>query len=290
MQTKYIIKATGEREIFDPEKLRLSLKKAKATEDSIEKIISQINKEIEDGSTTKDIYIRAFDLLKVEGQTKVVAKYSLRNAIMDLGPSGFPFEKFVAEIFRTKGFETTTDFTAKGECAQHEIDIAAWNKDKLVFVEAKFHNEFGIKSDLKVALYVRARWDDLKEKVFDLQEIAQTAGLIEPKENRKMTEGWLITNTKFSEAAIKYAKCCQMNLVGWNYPTEGNLQDLIEESGLHPITCLTSISHADEKILMEAGIVLCKQAKENADLVKQLGFKEEKMKKMMAEIDLIQSN
>lgn len=277
MNNKYITKATGEREAFDPQKLHNSLRKAGANEDVAQKIISAIVEHLKDGETTKEIYIRAFELLKKDSEPKVTARYSLRNAIMDLGPSGFPFEKFVAEIFRAKGFETTTDYIAKGGCADHEIDIVAWSPEKLIMVEAKFHNVFGIKSDLKVALYVKARWDDLREQEFDFGG------------KRKLDESWLITNTKFSESAIKYAQCRNMKLVGWNYPMDGSLQDLIEETHLHPITCLTSITPSDEKLLMAAGVVLCKQAKENPDVAAQVGLSKEKITHMMQEIDLIQN-
>jgi len=276
MSNKYIVKATGEREEFNPRKLYESLIKAKASSESADKIVFQIEKELSDGATTKDIYNHAFQLLGKEEAT-AAARYSLRRAVMELGPTGFPFERFVAEIFRAKGFETQTDFIAKGECADHEVDIVAWNDEKLIMVEAKFHNELGIKSDLKVALYIKARWEDLAEASFNFGK------------ERKLDEGWLITNTKFSESAIKYAKCRNMKIVGWNYPEQGNLQDMIEEAHLHPITCLSSTTPSDERLLMEAGIILCKQASDNPDIAKQAGLSNETIAKMLAEINLIQT-
>lgn len=275
MQSKYIIKATGEREEFNPQKLRDSLIRAQASPAVADKIVDQIEKKIRDGDSTKKIYHNAFKSLKEEENSAAV-RYSLRRAIMELGPTGFPFEQFVAEIFRAKGFETQTDFIAKGECVDHEIDIIAWNESKLIMIEAKFHNEPGIKSDLKVVLYIKARWDDLMGGIFNFGK------------ERKLDEGWLVTNTKFSESAIKYAKCRNMKLVGWNYPERDNLQDLIEEAHLHPITCLNSITPSDEKRLMEVGIVLCKQARDNQDILKQTGLSDEKITKMLAEINLIQ--
>ena len=261
---------------FNSQIFRDSLARAGASSEAADKIVSQIESELKDGASTKDIYIHAFKLLGRE-ESPAAARYSLRRAVMELGPTGFPFEQFVAEIFRTKGFETTTDYIAKGECAEHEIDIVAWKGSELIFVEAKFHNELGIKSDLKIALYIKARWDDLANQ--DFEEFGS---------KKKMSEGWLITNTKFSESAIKYAKCRNMKLVGWNYPEKGNLQDLIEEAHLHPITCLNSSTPSDEKLLMESGIVLCKQARDNPDILKQAGLSDEKISKMLAEIDLIQ--
>ncbi|MFH0804444.1 MAG: ATP cone domain-containing protein [Candidatus Zambryskibacteria bacterium] len=271
----YVIKATGEREEFNPQKLRDSLIRARAKPEVADKIVSQIENKLKNDVSTKEIYHNAFKSLGEEG-SPAAARYSLRRAVMELGPTGFPFEQFVAEIFRTKGFETQTDFVAKGECADHEVDIVAWNNEKLIMVEAKFHNELGIKSDLKIALYVKARWDDLMGATFNFGK------------ERKLDEGCLVTNTKFSESAVKYAKCRNMKLVGWNYPERGNLQDLIEEAHLHPITCLNSSTPSDEKLLMEVGIVLCKQAKDNPDILKQAGLSDEKIARMLAEIDLIQ--
>ncbi len=274
----FIVKATGEREEFNPEKLKNSLERAGAMESVIEEIVSHIKAEINDGMSTKEIYRHAFELLSRK-QKKAAAKYSLRKAIMELGPTGFPFEQFVAQIFAAKGYQVTNDFIAKGECALHEIDVTAWNENKLIFVEAKFHNELGIKSDLKVALYVKARWDDLQNQEFE--------GF---GHKRKMDEGWLLTNTKFSSAAIEYGKCRNMKMVGWNYPNKSNLQDLIADAGLHPITCLESITPSDERVLMQSGIVLCKQALENKDMLEQVGLNKEKIASMIEEINLIQND
>jgi len=269
------MKATGEREEFNPQKLRDSLIRARASAEVADKIVSQIERKLRDGDSTKEIYHHAFKSLG-EAEAPAAARYSLRRAVMELGPTGFPFEQFVAEIFRAKGFETQTDFIAKGECADHEVDIVAWNNEKLIMAEAKFHNELGIKSDLKVVLYIKARWEDLAGATFNFGK------------ERKLDEGWLITNTKFSESAIRYAKCRNMKLVGWNYPEKGNLQDLVEETHLHPITCLNTSTPSDEKLLMQYGIVLCKQARDNPDILKQAGLSDEKIKDMLAEIDLIQ--
>ncbi|MBN2093922.1 MAG: restriction endonuclease [Candidatus Zambryskibacteria bacterium] len=272
MANKYIIKATGEREEFNSEKLRNSLDRAGAEDDQIEKIISKIESELKDNTTTKEIYHHAFELL-ASIESPAAGRYSLRQAIMDLGPTGFPFEQFVAEIFKLKGFKVKNNFIAEGKCAEHEIDIVIWNNEKLIMIETKFHNEPGVKSDLKVALYVKARWEDLADKNFDFDS------------QRKIDEGWLITNTKFSESAIKYAECQKMKIIGWNYPAKGNLQDLVEESKLHPITSLKSIKPSDKRRLIEAGVILCRQARENQDILKQCGLSNTEITEIMIEIN-----
>ncbi len=271
----YITKANGEKELFDPEKLRVSLRRTKASESTVDKVVDHILQEITENITTTELYKHAFEVLKREDR-KASVHYSLRKAVMDLGPSGFPFEQFIAQIFVAQGFQTETGVEMMGECVSHEVDVVAWNDDKLIIVEAKFHNQLGVKSDLKVALYIKARFDDLSNVTFNYGK------------ERKIDEGWLVTNTKFSKQAIQYAECKKMKLVGWNYPEHGNLQDLIVDAKLQPITCLTVTTQAEERALAEAGIVLCKQAKENLDIVRQVGIGEEKIKMMLQEIESIQ--
>lgn len=217
-----IKKADGKLEVFDIEKLRLSLMKAGAGNDTIASILSHVRDELHNNMTTSEVYEHAFSIL--HNMEKHVAKrYSIRRALMSLGPSGFPFERFVAKLLEAKGFQTLTDQTVLGGCVPHEIDVVAWNEKKLIMCEAKYHNELGTKSDLKVALYVKARFDDLR----DSGNLYDYGGI-----KRKLDEGWLITNTKFSSTAIHYGECKNLIMIGWNYPEKGNLQDMIEETGI----------------------------------------------------------
>jgi len=268
-----IVKANGKHEAFDPEKLRLSLLHSGASEKLTEEVVSHILSELKNGATTQEIYRHAFQFL--EKISKPVARsYSLRRAVMDLGPSGFPFEDFVAEILRAKGFECLTRQIVLGGCVSHEVDVIAYNDKKLIMIEAKFHNELGTKSDLKVALYIKARFDDIKDNVF-------TYG----KSNRKVTDSWLVTNTKFSSTAIHYGLCNNMTLIGWNYPEHGNLQDMIEEEKLHPITCLTTLNHQEKKVLLTNGIVLCSNIKKNPEVLEKLLGKEFNTNATLTEIN-----
>ncbi|MBI2476262.1 MAG: restriction endonuclease [Candidatus Taylorbacteria bacterium] len=255
----FIVKNNGTREEFSTSKLLDSLTKAGASVEVREKIANHVAREIEDGMSTTAIYRHAFELLH-KFEKPVAARYSLKRAVADLGPSGFPFEKFVAEIFKAKGFETLTDQTVMGVCVSHEIDVVAWNENKLIMAEAKFHNELGMKSDLKVALYVKARYDDLKDREF----------LYGPR--RRLDEGLLITNTNFTEKAIVYSECTGAKLIGWNYPKVGNLHDMIEDTGLHPITCLTTLSGMEKRNLMEKGVVLCRNIRESGAALTAAGL------------------
>ena len=94
-----IVKYSGDVVPFKSEKLVNSLRRANASEALIQQIVEHIEANIYDGVTTKKIYQMAFKMLK--NQSRVSAsKYKLKKAIMELGPSGFPFEK--GDSFKSK--------------------------------------------------------------------------------------------------------------------------------------------------------------------------------------------
>jgi hypothetical protein len=189
-----VTKADGNVEEFDPKKLRHSLKRAGASNHEIDDVVKGVEAVAHDGISTQDIYRHAFDLLSGM-QSAVIARYALRRALFDLGPTGFPFEAFLARLFQEKGYETKTGLVIKGRCATHEIDVAAYKEDHSFVAEAKFHARPGLKSDLQVAMYSYARLLDLSEMRVCTDDICGIKNLK------------IITNTKFTTAAIKYAEC-----------------------------------------------------------------------------------
>ncbi len=270
-----ITKVGGKREAFDKEKFLRSLEKSGASTHTADLILRHIEEEIRDGMSTTQIYLHAFALLrKFENPSAI--RYSLKRAIMDLGPTGFPFEDFIAEIFKSKGYTALTGQHIQGNCVEHEVDVVAYNENKLIMCEAKFHNEPGLRSDLKVALYVKARFEDLSGKEF-----------VEYGKPRMLDEGWLITNTKFTSTAIEYGMCNRIHMVGWNFPSKGNLQDLIEDAGAHPITCLRTLSSTNIKALIENGVVLCKTLVERKELLPELGLNQEEIDRVVEEVGLL---
>lgn len=270
-----ITKSDGTRQLFEEEKLVGSLKRAGATEQVIDEIVNQVEKEMWDGIKTEEIYRRAFELLK-NSSRRAAVKYSIRRALFELGPDGFPFEKFVARIFNSWGYEAITDQALLGTCVEHEMDVVAWKDDELAMAEAKFHNEFGLKSDLKVVLYVKARFDDLADNSFDYGG-----------KKRKLTGRWLFTNTKFSEAAIKYGECQNLKMIGWNYPVKNSLHEIVEQYRLHPITTISSLSHQQRKDLIGRDIVLCYEIVANPGVLHDIGMNDEAVKKVVDEADTI---
>jgi hypothetical protein len=270
-----ITKSDGTKQPFLPEKLANSLRKVGTSSPVIEEITREVENSMKDGMTTTDIYRQALALLKQHHHPTAV-KYSIRRAILELGPDGFPFERFVARIFRLWEFQTLVDQTVLGSCISHEIDVIAWNARKLVFVEAKYHNEFGMKSDSKVALYIQARREDVADVMFDYGGI-----------KRKIDEFWLVTNTKFSEQAIKYGECKGLKLIGWNYPAKGNLHSIIEQNGLHPITTMSSLTRDQKKELIGHDVLACVDIIGDPSVLDRAGIKGEAKERSLTEAQMI---
>lgn len=266
-----IIKSNGEEEIFNPDKLRASLRRAGARKGIAESITETVASKLKNGATTNEIYRQAFRLLNKQEDMPVAARYSVKRAVFELGPSGFPFEHFVAEIFRAKGYEVRNGDMVRGACALHEVDLVAKKGSHIFGGEVKFHNRLGTKTDLKTALYVYARFDDIKRNSAALPDKSD------------IDEGMLITNTKFTENAIVYAECAGLKMLSWDYPQKGNLFELIGETGLHPITCLTTLSRGEKQRLLEDKVILCKTLKQNPDILKKQGISGKKIEHIIEE-------
>lgn len=265
-------KIDGTFEPFAPEKLIHSLERVGAQPALAADIVKQVEQELRDGMSTTEIYAHARRMLKQHSEAPVAARYSLRRAVLDLGPSGYPFENLLGEIFKKKGYDVDVGRTLEGHCVEHEVDVVAKNGKELILVEAKFHNAQGFKTDVKVALYIHARFLDLQAKNFD--GLCPAGG---------SCQSWLVTNTKFTENAIRYGKCVGIRMVGWGYPSKGNVQDLIEESGLHPLSCLTSLSGREKESLYNQGIVLCRNVTDNPNILESAGVTGKKVDQVLAE-------
>jgi len=266
-----VTKADGEQEPFDPAKLEHSLQLAGASSTMRARVLAEILHELRAGVMTEDIYRRAFELLRREEALPVAARYSIKRAVFALGPSGFPFEQFLAEVLRSHGWRAHAEVTLTGRCVPHEVDVLAEKDGKRIGIEAKFHNDPGGKTDIKDALYVHARYEDLKHA---------------PNPSSRVDEGWLVTNTRFTRNAIRYAGCSNLTLIGWDYPRTRGLLHLIEEGRVHPLTCLTTLSEGEKRRLLDSKIVLCKSVT-TRHLLDEYGVKPDRIPHVLDEARLL---
>lgn len=259
-----IVKANGEKEIFSKEKLIYSIERAeipkKLQNDVLQKVLSKLYENI----TTREINNLIIEALEESQSPYISSKFGLKKAIIDLGPTGFPFEDFVSKIFQELGFQTKVRQILQGKCITHEIDVLGEMNQEKLMVEAKFHNALGIKTDVHVALYTKARFEDIKEK-------------------NNLNTVYLVTNTKMTSDAISYAQCVGMKIISWNYPAGASLRDFIDKFKLYPITLLQNLPQIFKEELLKKGIVLCRDICGNHEILDGLTIPEDKKQKIIAE-------
>lgn len=267
-----VTKGNGEKVLFDPEKLKQALASSGAGIAEQENIINRVKSKLFDGISTRMIYQMAFDLLKKESY-KTAGRYSLKNAIMEMGPTGFPFEVYVGKIFETMGYEVETGVFVQGKCIRHEVDVIARKPGEMIMVECKFHKDNSSNSGVQVALYTHSRFLDVK------------ASWEEIYGKNICYRGGIVTNTRFSDDAMNYGKCAGLVLISWDYPAETGLKYWIDKTGLHPLTSLISLNKKEKQFLLEKEIVLCSQLNENQDVLREMGITENQINKIIREAE-----
>lgn len=238
-----IKKSTGETQEFSEEKIFKTSKRAGASDELASETVEEVKKKLEEGMTTDTIYENVLTCL-ANKDSAVAARYSLKKSIMKLGPSGFIFEKYIAAILREHGYETQTGIIMKGKCVTHEVDVFAKKGKRHIHAECKYHNHRGIRTGVKVSMYVHARSQDIIDYITK----------VETEEGVKH-EGWLITNTQCSYDAITFAECRDLNILSWNYPREKSLRDIIEEKSLYPVTIIRKIPKKVLNNLSQANVL-----------------------------------
>ncbi|SDN09769.1 ATP cone domain-containing protein [Daejeonella rubra] len=270
-----VTKMSGDQVLFDEEKLKRSLRRSRADETIINEVIAKVKTQLYDSMPTKAIYKLAFSYLKKHSSFSA-SRYKLKSAILELGPSGFPFEKYIAELLKFKNYTTEVGTIVQGHCVSHEIDIIAEKEGRHLIIECKFHSDQRRFCDIKVPLYIHSRFKDVETR---LKEKHVQGG--------KTYLGGLVTNTRFSSDALQYGNCMGMFMLSWDYPLNKSLKMLIDQSGLHPITSLLTMTKLEKDQLLADGIVLCRDLVTKEKKLHDINISEIRIRKIMEEVKSI---
>ncbi len=232
-----VVKKNGEQEPFSEEKVLRSMQRIGLAKHLQPMVLEHIKGKLHPNIETYEIFSHIREFLDQKDQ-KASLKFNLKQAIFDLGPTGFPFEQYMARVFEMQGYQTKVGEVVQGACVTHEIDIQIEKDGRREIVEAKFHNQQGVKTDVQVLLYTYARFLDIKE--------------VNP-----IDANWVVTNTKLTGDAAHYAQCKGVKVIGWSYPENNNLQDFVEKPHLYPITILNTLSKQEKQSLLSGNIILC---------------------------------
>jgi hypothetical protein len=235
-----VIKESGEKEAYSKDKFCSSLKEAGAPEGMVQNVCTLLEKDLTSDVTTSEIFRRASKYLQ-EQNIYVAARYNLKRGIQNLGPAGFHFEHLVEVMLQTLGFQTKRNQILNGECVSHEVDVLGEKDGTTYILEAKYHNQYGVKTHIDDVMYAEGRMEDICRR--------------NPERQFRV---WLVTNTKFTEKAIDYAKCRNLILTGWNHPKGESLEETISKHHLYPITVFPSVERYELEQFAKENIMLAR--------------------------------
>lgn len=267
-----IKKRSGDLVSFERDKLLYSLKKSGAEHKLAETIVQAIEQQIYDGIGAHEIYKLAFKMLKQQSNAHA-ARYKLKSAMQQIGPAGFVFEKFVARLFQAEAYETRTNLILEGKCVSHEVDIIIQKDQRTEMIECKYHSRSESNSDVKVPMYILSRFNDLKYKQHVLFG-----------HNCSITEGWIVTNNRFTKDAITFGTCVGLRLLSWDYPQKDNLSTKIDKNKLYPLTCLTTLTATEKEKLMSMDLILAYDLINNIPSIEHLGLSARRIKNIVQEV------
>ncbi len=269
MEKITVVKLNGEKEPFSPRKVYNSARRAGASRELAKKITEKIEKEIYPGIRTSKIFQKIEKaLLKENLQTGI--KYNLKESLKKLGPTGFPFEKFICKIFKERGFKTRLNPRLQGKCCRYELDFLAEKGGRTYIGECKFRHLSDGRVHSNAALANHARFLDIKKGSWA---------------EDKRIKSILVTNGKFTKKTKRYSDCVNVDLLSWRYPKNKGLSFFIEKKQLYPITILSSLTGKMAKKLSEYRIMLAKEIlnKEPGKLSKRAGIPTRNISKAIKE-------
>jgi hypothetical protein len=261
----FVTKADGRKQEFIKEKVVRTCLRMHASHEIAHVIANKIESKIYEGIQTKEILKMIFNYLK-QYKPEIGHQIDLREAI-SLLRSKPDFELFISYLLRQYGYSVLSNQIILGKCIDHEIDAIAQKGNEKIYVEVKHHLMHHTYTGIGVFLEAWATFEDLKE------------GFKLGKNNFDFNKVLVVCNTKISDHAKQYAECKDIQHIGWRYPFDNSLEQMLEEKKLYPITILKNLDRESEEKFGDRGIVLLKQLLDYnvKELAKKTGISRDKI-------------
>jgi hypothetical protein len=243
-----VTKADGAKQFFDREKIVRTCLRMGADRRTAHEVAGKVERRLYDGISTGKILQMVFLFMR-KGQPNVSRLYDLRKGLSLMTPKP-EFEFFIQTLLAHNGFEVSPNQILAGNCVEHEVDAVAKKNGVTYFAEAKHHFNYHALTGLDESRIARALLEDVTE-AYDLNKISQ-----------RIDRAMIVTNTKYSEHAVRYGRCRNILQIGWNTPADLSLQNMVEQTSLYPLSCLRDLKKDIRNQLVDSGIVVLKQISE----------------------------
>lgn len=261
----YTIRKRGRpQELFDINKFKKSLQKSGLDKAMCDEFVSKVDPDKSYCHSTAALFRRTHNRIYKKSK-KLAAYYNIKRAILDLGPTGYPFEILCSEIFKAKGFSTEVSVIKKGQFIKHEVDIIATRPDLTLFCECKFHRSYRYRNDIKLPLYIHSRFLDLKN--------TNSYGEMQYA---------IISNTNFTLDAIKYAEGVGLLLFSLDYPDRSTFIDLMKQYKVYPVTILRNLRKFEAARLLENKVVVIRGLKFHH--LEKIGLSRDRISEVLGEV------
>jgi hypothetical protein len=244
----FVINAKGERELFSGNKVYRSAKRAGASSEVARRIAQIIKAEVYPGIKTSIIFGKIKKLLRSKFPGAAL-RFNIKEGMRRLGPTGFPFEKYIKNVLETLGYQVKINQFLPGKCLRsYEIDFVA-KKGNLIYIgECKYKQHLGETISYHDALSHYARFLDILNSRY----------FASGKNKGFMVKSMLVTNAKFNKRTQDYCRCVGTELLGWNYPRNRGLEYFVDKEKLYPITILPALKGYLKDVFVKEKIILAK--------------------------------
>ena len=196
----------------------------------------------------------------------------MKRALRDLGPEGYYFEKWIGKLMQSAGYESLHSEVVQGNAVTHEIDVVASKGDQLLFCECKFRNDEDAKISVTTPMYFLSRMKEVQDHTYHFFG-----------RDMKPTKGFLVTNAYLTTDSIDFANYYGIGLISWDYPEDLSIKHLVDSAALYPITCLTTLTDEQEKVLLSKECILVKDLKDNPKVLDSLNLAQDQLKEVLEE-------
>ena len=267
-------KADGSMQVFDREKIVRTCLRMGADRRAAYEIAERIERRLYPGISTERILQMIFQFMRGH-KPSVSNLFDLRKAL-SLMSSKPEFEVFVQALLARSGFEVTPNRLLVGRCVEHEVDAIAKKDGITFFVEAKHHSMYHTLTGLDESRIARAVLEDVME------------GVAMGKSDLKIDRAMIVTNTRYSEQAVRYGNCRNILQIGWSSPTDKGLQSMVAGTKLLPLSCLRGLGLNARIKLALSGIVLFEQIvqEDTMELARKTGLPGELIRNIKEKIEL----
>ncbi|HBI01546.1 MAG TPA: hypothetical protein DDY18_07970, partial [Flavobacterium sp.] len=94
---------------------------------------------------------------------------------------------------------------------------------------------------------------------------------------------WIVTNNRFTDDAIKFAICSNLNLLSWDYPKGNSLRNKIDSAQIYPVTCLTTLTQLEKDKLLMQELITVKDLINKSEWLSKIGLSKNRIKNILKE-------